>query len=49
MRIPVFVGGVAALGWAGANMLVGTAAVAALVGGPKVLEAIKARSRKGES
>lgn len=42
IRLPVLVGGVAALGWAGANMAVGTTAVAALVGGKKVVEAIGA-------
>ncbi len=41
VRVPVFVGGVALLGWAGANMTVGTTAIAALVGGKKVLDAIK--------
>lgn len=33
IRIPVLTAGVAALGWVGANMLVGTTALAALVGG----------------
>jgi hypothetical protein len=47
VRIPVLTAGVAALGWAGANMLVGTTAVAALVGGKKVLEAISKRGAKG--
>ena len=46
VRIPVFVGGVAALGWAGANMTVGTTAVAALVGGAKVFDVIKSMGRK---
>lgn len=41
VRLPVFAAGVAMLGWAGANMTVATSAVAALVGGSKVLEAIK--------
>jgi hypothetical protein len=41
MRLPVFVAGVAGLGWAGANMSVGTAAVAAIVGGSKVASVIK--------
>lgn len=40
IRIPVIVAGVAALGWAGADMTVGTTTVAALVGGKKVLKAI---------
>lgn len=48
-RIPVLTAGVAALGWAGANMLVGTTAVAALVGGKKVLKAISKRASKGAS
>jgi hypothetical protein len=41
VRLPAFVGGVAALGWAGASMGVATTAVAALVGGEKVLKVIK--------
>lgn len=41
VRLPAFVGGVAALGWAGASMGVATTAVAALVGGDKVLKVIK--------
>jgi transcriptional regulator with XRE-family HTH domain len=41
IRLPAFVGGVAALGWAGANMAVATTAVAALVGGKKVIDAMK--------
>lgn len=45
IRLPAFMGGVAALSWAGANMMVATTAVAAMVGGEKVLEAIK-RVRK---
>jgi hypothetical protein len=44
-RLPTFVAGVAALGWAGANMTVGTTFVAALVGGDKVLKAIRARNK----
>jgi hypothetical protein len=48
-RIPVLTAGVAALGWAGANMLVGTTAVAALVGGKKVLKAISKRTSKSSS
>ena len=47
VRIPVLTAGVAALGWAGANMLVGTTVVAALVGGKKVLKAIGKRASKG--
>lgn len=41
IKIPVFVGSVAALGWAGADMTVGTSAVAVLVGGDKVADVIK--------
>jgi hypothetical protein len=44
LRIPVLTAGVAALGWAGANMTVGTTVVAALVGGTRVLKAIGKRS-----
>ncbi|KJC43945.1 hypothetical protein UP09_16490 [Bradyrhizobium sp. LTSP885] len=43
-RIPVLTAGVAALGWAGANMTVGTTVVAALVGGTRVLKAIGKRA-----
>ena len=46
IRIPVLTAGVAALGWAGANMLVGTTALAALVGGEKILKAISKRAAK---
>jgi hypothetical protein len=46
VRIPVLTAGVAALGWAGANMLVGTTVVAALVGGKKVLKAIGKRATR---
>ncbi len=45
IRLPTMVAGVAALGWAGANMTVATTAVAALVGGPKVVQMLK-RSKK---
>lgn len=45
VRIPTFVGGVAMLGWAGADIAVGTTAIAALVGGKKVLDTIGARKR----
>jgi hypothetical protein len=48
IRLPTFVGGVAALGWAGANMTVGTTAIAALIGGAKVLKAIKNRTKKNK-
>ncbi|WP_156332569.1 hypothetical protein [Rhodopseudomonas sp. AAP120] len=44
IRLPVFVGGVAALGWAGANMTIATTAIGALIGGAKVVDAI---NRKG--
>lgn len=46
LRIPVLTAGVAALGWAGANMVVATTAMAALVGGKKVLKAIGKRRSK---
>ena len=46
VKIPVMTAGVAALGWAGANMTVGTTIVAALVGGKKVIKAIRKRSLK---
>jgi hypothetical protein len=46
IRLPIIVAAVGALGWAGANMTVGTTAVAALVGGRKVLEVIKRRKKK---
>jgi hypothetical protein len=45
VRLPIIVGGVAALGWAGADMTVGTSVVAALVGGTKVMDVI-ARHKK---
>lgn len=41
MRLPVFVGSVAALGWAGADMTIGTSAVAVIVGGEKVADVVK--------
>jgi hypothetical protein len=37
VRLPVFAAGVALLGWAGANMTIATSAVAAIVGGTKVV------------
>src|SRR4051812_34827369 len=46
VRLPAFVGGVAALGWAGADMSVGTAAIAAMVGGEKVLRVFRSRKKK---
>ncbi len=45
IRVPVFAGGVALLGWAGADMTVGTTAIAALVGGKKVLDTIRNRDK----
>lgn len=45
VRVPVFVGGVALLGWAGADMTVGTTVIAALVGGEKVFDVIKGRKK----
>jgi len=47
VRLSFFVAGVAGLGWAGANMTIATSAVAALVGGSKVVKAIK-ESKKPE-
>lgn len=41
VRIPVIAGGVALLGWAGADTTISTAVVSAIVGGPTVVEAIK--------
>ncbi|WP_143278606.1 hypothetical protein [Bradyrhizobium sp. Y36] len=46
VRIPVITAGVAALGWAGAPMALGTSIVAALVGGEKVMNVISRRSSK---
>jgi len=46
VRIPTLIAGLAALGWAGADMTFATAAVSALVGGPKAIAAIKASRRK---
>jgi hypothetical protein len=48
-RVPALTAGVAALGWAGANMTVGTTAVAALVGGSRVFQAISKRGSKAGS
>jgi hypothetical protein len=45
MRIPAFAAGVAALGLAGANMTIATSAVAAIVGGTKVIRAMKGRKK----
>jgi len=41
VRIPLMGAGIALLNLAGANMLIGTTAIAAIVGGEKVLKAIK--------
>jgi hypothetical protein len=46
VRLPVFAAGVGMLGWAGANMTIATTAVAAMVGGPKVVEAIRALKKR---
>jgi hypothetical protein len=45
IRLPIIIAAVGALGWAGANMTVGTTAVAAMVGGRKVLDVIKRRKK----
>lgn len=45
MRLSFFTAGVATLGWAGANMTVGTTAVAAIVGGEKVADVLRRRGR----
>jgi hypothetical protein len=45
-RIPTLVASIAALGWTGANMTFGTVAVSALVGGPKVITAMKAARKR---
>jgi hypothetical protein len=46
VRLPVLTAGVAALGWAGAPMYLGTSIVAALVGGGKVMKVMSRRSSK---
>ncbi len=46
MRIPFFTAGVAALGWAGADMTVATTAIAAIVGGQKVIDILRQRKEK---
>src|SRR5216684_4269081 len=43
IRLPILTAGVAVLGWAGANMTVATSTVAALVGGPKVMDVIRGK------
>lgn len=45
VRIPVLTVGVGILNLVGANMVVATSAVAALVGGPKVVDAIRKRKK----
>jgi hypothetical protein len=45
MRVPVFAAGVAMLGLAGANMAIATSAVAAIVGGTKVVQAMRTRKQ----
>jgi hypothetical protein len=45
MRIPFCAGGVAALGWAGANMTVATTAIVTLVGGQKVADVLLRRNK----
>jgi hypothetical protein len=50
IRLPVIIASTGLLGWAGANMTVATTSVSALVGGPKVITAIKgARKRTKQS
>ncbi|HEY2400081.1 MAG TPA: hypothetical protein VGI23_06975, partial [Steroidobacteraceae bacterium] len=46
VRIPTLIASIAALGWAGADMKFGTAAVSALIGGPNVIAAIKAVAKR---
>jgi hypothetical protein len=46
IRLPVITAFTAALGWAGADMTIATAAVSALVGGQKVITAIKAAKKR---
>jgi hypothetical protein len=46
VRIPTLMASIAALGWAGADMSIATAAVSGLVGGPKVISAIKAANKR---
>lgn len=48
-RLPVLAGGISLLGLAGADMVVGTTVVSALVGGDKVLQVIKGLSKSKES
>ncbi len=46
VRIPFFTAGVAALGWAGANMTVATTTIAAIVGGQKVIDVLRRRNKR---
>jgi hypothetical protein len=46
VRIPVFTAGVAALGWAGANMTVATTAIGAIVGGQKVADVLRQKKKQ---
>ena len=46
VRIPTLIASIAALGWAGADMRFGTAAVSALIGGPNVIAGIKAVAKR---
>jgi transcriptional regulator with XRE-family HTH domain len=46
VRVPVFGAGVALLGWAGANMTIATSAIAAIVGGSKVVEVLRRSKSK---
>jgi len=46
VRIPTLTASIAALGWTGANMTYATAAVSALIGGSKVVAAIKATTKR---
>src|SRR5713226_1652213 len=48
IRLPILTAGVAVLGWAGANMTVATSTVAALVGGPKVMDVIRGKKNHNE-
>jgi hypothetical protein len=46
IRLPIITAAIGALGSAGANMTVATTAVTALVGGPKVVAAIKTATKR---
>jgi hypothetical protein len=47
IRLPVMIASIATFGWAGANMTIATTAVTALVGGQKVINALK-RPKKSD-